>query len=78
MEPTKKAPGIEQFLSTLLGTSREGLIRANKCAPKPIGCGAQLTGTAADFRDDLSIKEYSISGLCQKCQDRVFGVSEEN
>ena len=25
------------------------------------------------FRDDLSRKEYSISGLCQNCQDEVFG-----
>jgi len=27
-----------------------------------------------DFRDQLSIKEYNISGLCQKCQDDTFGV----
>lgn len=27
----------------------------------------------ADFRDQLSIKEYGISGLCQKCQDDTFG-----
>jgi len=27
-----------------------------------------------DFRDDLSRKEYGISGLCQKCQDDTFGV----
>jgi uncharacterized CHY-type Zn-finger protein len=25
-----------------------------------------------DFRDELSIKEYRISGLCQKCQDDIF------
>lgn len=25
------------------------------------------------FRDSLSIKEYGISGLCQSCQDKVFG-----
>ena len=25
-----------------------------------------------DFKDYLSIKEYRISGLCQKCQDKVF------
>jgi len=24
------------------------------------------------FRDELSKKEYSISGLCQVCQDKVF------
>ena len=26
-----------------------------------------------DFKDDLSKKEYSISGMCQECQDSVFG-----
>jgi len=25
------------------------------------------------FRDALSRKEFGISGLCQACQDRVFG-----
>ena len=30
---------------------------------KPIG----------EFRDELSKKEYSISGLCQDCQDDIFG-----
>jgi len=24
------------------------------------------------FKDDLSIKEYAISGLCQTCQDSFF------
>ena len=28
-----------------------------------------------DFRDAISKKEYSISGLCQKCQDTVFGTA---
>jgi len=26
-----------------------------------------------EFRDELSKKEYNISGMCQKCQDSVFG-----
>lgn len=26
-----------------------------------------------DFRDPLSLREYEISGLCQECQDEVFG-----
>jgi len=26
-----------------------------------------------EFRNDISIKEFSISGMCQKCQDSVFG-----
>ena len=31
-------------------------------------------GDANQFRDPLSKKEYGISGLCQTCQDEVFGV----
>ena len=27
----------------------------------------------SQFRDELSKKEYRISGMCQKCQDEVFG-----
>jgi len=46
---------------------------------------AQITGVAkcttcprtfcveSEFRDDLSRKEFEISGMCQICQDRVFG-----
>ena len=30
-----------------------------------------------DFRDQLSRKEYKISGLCQKCQDQVFSSEDE-
>ena len=26
------------------------------------------------FRDELSRKEFGISGMCQKCQDETFGV----
>ena len=25
-----------------------------------------------DFRDEISRREYKISGLCQKCQDETF------
>ena len=25
------------------------------------------------FKDQLSLKEHSISGLCQECQDQMFG-----
>ncbi len=27
---------------------------------------------ADSFRDELSEREYHISGLCQKCQDKIF------
>lgn len=33
---------------------------------------------AEEFKDDLSYKEYQISGMCQSCQDMVFDdISEE-
>lgn len=30
-----------------------------------------------DFKDSLSRREYSISGMCQKCQDKTFNKTEE-
>lgn len=35
-------------------------------------CGGKIEG----FRDKLSAKEFGISGMCQKCQDSVFGGEE--
>ena len=34
------------------------------------------TGDPRLFRDELSLREYHISGMCQKCQDEVFGGEE--
>jgi hypothetical protein len=66
-EPSEKSPGMENFLENIFG--RTTAIKGDVCVPPPMGCG----GHATDFRDDLSRKEYTISGLCQKCQDSVFG-----
>lgn len=33
-------------------------------------CKTDLAGHK--FRDKLSLKEFTISGLCQKCQDNIF------
>lgn len=30
-----------------------------------------------DFKNDLSLKEFTISGMCQKCQDKIFTEPEE-
>jgi hypothetical protein len=48
------------------------LIEAGQC---PF-CGEVIEGPE-DFRDELSRREYSISGICQACQDRIFGKEEE-
>jgi hypothetical protein len=42
------------------------MVKKNKCpfCRRPV--------KDSDFRDDLSRKEYKISGLCQRCQDETF------
>lgn len=69
MEPTRKNPILDKLLSEMTGADREGTIKTNKCIPPPIGCGQD----AIWFRNKQSSKEYSISGLCQECQDKIFG-----
>ena len=64
-EPTEKSPEIEKFLSAIFGVSRREVIENNQCAT----CNADAT----KFRDEESEREYRISGMCQKCQDKVWG-----
>ncbi len=69
MKPSPKSPSLEQYLNSLTGVSRVGAITEESC----VSCHEK----ANSFRDDLSRKEYTISGLCQTCQDDVFGTEEE-
>ena len=71
-EPTSKYKEVEQAIKALSGADRRDSIRADRCIPPPIGCG----GDATKFRDELSRREFTISGLCQKCQDNIFGLAE--
>ena len=38
-------------------------------------CGKKVD-VAREFRNSLSRREYAISGLCQDCQDKVFGIAQ--
>lgn len=69
MTPTKKHDNMERALEQVFGFDRRTAIILDLCQPAPIGCG----GEATTFRDELSRREFRISGLCQKCQDSVFG-----
>lgn len=62
--PSQKAPALTDFLEQTFG--RSSAITSDTC----VSCGQDAT----DFRDALSEKEYTISGLCQSCQDSIFGV----
>jgi hypothetical protein len=65
MKPSEKSPDINRFVNQTFGIDRETSITNDVC----VMCGQN----ADQFRDALSRKEFSISGLCQKCQDSVFG-----
>jgi hypothetical protein len=67
--PTQKRSELELELAKIFGKSRPATIMAGSC----MTCDTNDI-VEADFRDDLSIKEYQISGLCQSCQDDVFGI----
>lgn len=64
MTPAYKDSSIDDFLKQTFGVDRKEAITNNVCS---------LCKKPADkFRDALSQKEFSISGLCQSCQDKVF------
>lgn len=65
MTPTKKSFKINQSLKEMFGVDRTESITNDVC----VFCSQPAT----EFRDELSRKEFSISGICQKCQDKVFG-----
>lgn len=65
--PSDKSKEMTEFLEDTFG--RTSAITTNHCVKPPFGCGDE----AAEFRNEISRKEYTISGLCQKCQDKIFG-----
>ena len=67
-QPTQKSFTMESALRDMFGFDRGIHIVANQCVTSPVGCG----GAADLFTDEVSKREYRISGLCQKCQDSIF------
>lgn len=68
MQPSEKSPVIDAILADITGKDRRATILSGKCTT----CLATEL-TVESFTDDLSRKEYTISGMCQACQDAVFG-----
>jgi hypothetical protein len=73
MEPTNKSNPIESMLTSVFGVDRVKTITESFC----VSCDSK-DNNAASFRDDLSRKEYAISGMCQSCQDDIFGVGDDD
>jgi len=65
---TPKDSAIDALLTSISGRDRIECVANLTCAT----CGGDAQRVA--FRDPLSFKEFTISGMCQECQDSVFGV----
>jgi len=69
VEATAKHPQVDALLTGLTGKSRVETVAGNRCTT--------CDDPDMDFRTELDRREYRISGMCQRCQDSVFGSSEE-
>lgn len=65
MEPTDQDSEIETTLTLIFGFNRKKSILENVCV--------MCKQPAIEFPDEISKQEFSISGLCFDCQDKVFG-----
>ena len=59
---------IRRRLLTMTGFDKELALKDHGQCPF-----CQKIVNPESFRDDLSRKEFEISGLCQGCQDEMFG-----
>ena len=78
IQPSFKSDTINgelDLLSQIIfnGKDRQTCIEEGIC----ITCDDAKGIKATSFRDDISRKEYSISGFCQSCQDDLFGPDED-
>ncbi|MEE8522159.1 MAG: hypothetical protein V3S83_12435 [Gemmatimonadota bacterium] len=60
--PSGKSPEVTAALEKLYG--RTTAIESDTCT--------WCKGPATEFKNDLSKHEYTISGMCQECQDKAF------
>ncbi len=76
-EPIKRSPAMQSALDDLskaaFGTSNSEAISSSIC----INCKKPVN-PETDFTDEVSKREYGISGLCQACQDEFFACFDED
>ena len=73
MKASYKDSKIDNFIFSMMGRDRTATIAAGEC----VTCDAK-GNNAKSFSDDLSRKEYQISGMCQKCQDDFYGGGDDD
>jgi hypothetical protein len=65
----EKNENLEQFVDDFTKRNFGRTLSESQKQKVCVGCGKPIKG----FKDVLSQREYEISGLCQECQDDVFG-----
>jgi len=68
--PVPDTDSIKPRPADMIFPDRISRIKARVC----MSCDSKVEG----FNSEQSQKEFLISGMCQKCQDEVFGASEED
>ena len=69
-----RAPKLQKFIDNF-AEKNFGHKQGDKDStgmPVCVFCGKSID-VGKDFKDELSIKEFRISGMCQKCRDETFG-----
>ena len=64
----KRSKEMQSFLDNFTQKTFGRTQKDNVC----VTCGSDKI-QSNDFKDELSRKEFTISHMCQKCQDSVFG-----
>ena len=59
---------VDEYAKKAFGISKSDAEAQDICP----GCKKPIT----PFRNELSMKEHRLSGLCQECQDGVFGIKQ--
>ncbi len=54
---------LDQVTQRMFGRSRSSCIENGVC----VACG----GDAKSFKDTLSMQDFSVTGICQDCQDKL-------
>lgn len=90
--PRPKSQAIDDMLTQVTGKSRVACIQQHKCTTcdRPMRCRTcneiedhsnhtlyGLSHIFLPFRDRQSEVEYTISGICQSCQDSIFGTETD-
>ena len=71
----KKTENLVNLVKDMFKVRREAL-QNHHCVCKPYGCGKKID-LENGFRDVLSRHEYTLSAMCQECQDDFFKEGEE-